>query len=165
MAAQIKSRPRISPPFLRAVRVIVPAATHLMNRRLDLLFRYRIPVYLWAIIIVLFSILPVQVSPQKFIFLFIEIPHIDIIGHFMVYMVLGLLMARALRGHYQDLSWPKIIIFSFLICTVFGIINELCQYFIPTRVLEYPDMIANAAGALAGCLFFERIKRLKIWQR
>lgn len=78
----------------------------------------------------------------------------DKFGHFTVYSLLAFL------GLY-DVTKSKIAfsfytyIYVWLAATAFGFAMEWSQYFFtPDRCFEYPDMLANALGALLGVLAF-----------
>jgi len=78
----------------------------------------------------------------------VSIPHpIDWIGHFSMYAILGGLIARvgAFRG------WPvKRLVIVALIVSVGGALDEVHQYFIPGRDMEFGDWVFDTLGAAAG---------------
>ena len=84
--------------------------------------------------------LPQDEDPTKF-----HIPHADKIVHFGIFFILSALIC--LEKKFLTFSDKTKIV---LITTLYGIIIELIQYFIPWRGFDYYDMFADFAGALAG---------------
>lgn len=46
----------------------------------------------------------------------------------------------------------KVLIFSFIFSVLYGVSDELHQYFVPNRLCDLYDVLADAAGAAAGLL-------------
>jgi VanZ family protein len=44
----------------------------------------------------------------------------------------------------------KVMILSFLFTVLYGVSDEIHQFFVPNRLFDFYDMLANAAGAAAG---------------
>jgi VanZ family protein len=71
-------------------------------------------------------------------------------AHFGAYAVLGALMARALAGGAWDgYTWPKAAV-AWALAAAYGATDEWHQAFVPGRVLELGDWMADVAGAAAG---------------
>ena len=101
---------------------------------------------LWGFLLISLSLMP---GGQGNVLLF-GIPHIDKIGHFGIYAIWCFLILYAWRGNSQ-LSEMKRIRLTFLFATLAGVMLEFGQATITMgRSFEVTDMIANAAGALAG---------------
>jgi len=74
----------------------------------------------------------------------------DKIGHLILYAGLGWLVAREIQ-HYGVGSSRLILIGSAIFCLLYGITDELHQYFVPGRSAEIGDLLADTAGGfLAG---------------
>ncbi|MEM5832319.1 MAG: VanZ family protein, partial [Candidatus Aenigmatarchaeota archaeon] len=65
--------------------------------------------------------------------------------HLIEYSVLGFLFYKAKRN----------VLFSFIICSSYGVINEIYQIFIPNKFFSFSDIIANSIGSLIGILVFK----------
>lgn len=71
-------------------------------------------------------------------------------AHGLAYGLLGALVLRALA----DARWSGVTLgraaAAVLIATVYGVTDELHQWFVPGRVADVRDLTADAAGALVG---------------
>lgn len=69
-------------------------------------------------------------------------------AHFVVYFVLAFCVAQSLKFYVHR----RRILFSaaWAIAAVYGIADEIHQYFVPGRVMAVSDMLINAVGAAAG---------------
>ncbi len=92
-----------------------------------------------------------------------EIPHIDKIVHFLMYLVLSLSLARALTGKIREtVSWTRYsrrLIFCILCIFIFGAIDEWHQQFVPGREMSLADWFMDALGALLGALLTIQYRR------
>lgn len=69
----------------------------------------------------------------------------DKLGHFIAYATLCIFSLRSLK-----LEQKRSVLYILLGVVCYGILMEVGQYFIPGRHFSEMDLIANAAGALAG---------------
>lgn len=69
--------------------------------------------------------------------------------HALLYAGLGFLCARALAGGWSGVSL-KTVVFTVLFATLYGVSDELHQYFNPPRNVEALDVLADAVGGGAG---------------
>ena len=69
-------------------------------------------------------------------------------AHFTVYFVLGFCVANSLKYHVKNKK--SLFAMAWGIAALYGVFDELHQYFIPGRVCSVRDMLINAAGAMAG---------------
>lgn len=74
----------------------------------------------------------------------------DKVGHALAYAVLGALLTLA-----TGRVWAAV-----LIAALFGVTDEIHQYFVPGRYSEALDVVADTAGALIGALFVAFLSRL-----
>ncbi|MDP8258633.1 MAG: VanZ family protein [Candidatus Aadella gelida] len=113
-----------------------------------------VPSILWALIILMFSTLPLD---GKFPLL---VGNFDKLAHFCEYLVLSALI---LRGSYRTWGHPmaKNIAFALISACVYGIVMELIQAFIPGREMELQDILYNLSGAIFGIM----LGRLMLWQK
>ena len=100
---------------------------------------------IYALIVAVFSAIPVSNSTMSKLFSF------DKILHSVAYTVLTILtcICFAKRKHYLKLA--------LIYCFLYGIILELFQNFIPYRVFEYQDIFFNFSGCLLGIVIFKYI--------
>ena len=82
----------------------------------------------------------------------------DKLLHFMAYALLGILFYRA----YDTLTLKdnhKLLIFiSIASATLYGISDEIHQYFVPSRYAEMADVVANTIGSICGVYLYHRWK-------
>ncbi len=102
--------------------------------------KYYIPVIVWAVLIITVSSIP-YLGPPPFQFTWS-----DKVEHFIEYSFLGFFMAYALaKTRPRPLFWVAVII-----CGAYGIIDELHQLYIPGRVCDPFDALADILGGAAG---------------
>jgi len=75
--------------------------------------------------------------------------------HFVAYGLMGILFYRA----YQTLRLKNyrqmLIFFSIVSASVYGISDEIHQYFVPGRNADLFDVVADILGAICGALFYQ----------
>ena len=116
------------------------------------LVRYWLPPFLYAALIFFLSSLPGKEYPYPFF-------SADKLVHVVEYAILGYLVARAFGYELHD----KKILFvrSFSICVLYGISDELHQWFVPNRVVSVMDILADSAGSVLGIgIYFKQRKVL-----
>jgi VanZ family protein len=105
---------------------------------------YLYPV-LWLLFVTGLSVMPSVALPQFNLF------STDKLAHFFVYFVLCLLMLYGWRGVRENAPSLLIVCAAVALSALYGSLMEWVQYaFVPGRMYELDDMIANAAGAVAG---------------
>ena len=87
----------------------------------------------------------------------------DKLKHFIAYFILAILLG--LNLHFQD-KWKSIsinyLIYTFIICTTYGVLDELHQMLVPNRSAEFYDWLADLLGSTMGIiLVYFFIKFLK----
>ena len=75
--------------------------------------------------------------------------HLDKLGHFALYAVLGLLMLRAAATARPA---PRIVLSVLTVASLFGAADEWHQRFIPGRSQDAADWLADTLGAGSGVL-------------
>jgi VanZ family protein len=80
--------------------------------------------------------------------------HADKIAHAVAYAILALLFCRALRS-----PTAKALVLTAVLCTAYGILNEMQQSLIPGRETSGWDALANAVGASVATALWARIGR------
>ena len=81
----------------------------------------------------------------------------DKIEHLLAYFVLSILLQLTLhfQNKYKFLK-VKSGLYSFLICSLYGILDELHQYLIPGRYCDLLDMLANFIGITFGIILVNK---------
>lgn len=105
--------------------------------------RFWLPVYLYAIIIFIFS----SISQPPVIFTF---RHSDKFFHFIEYFIFGFLLIRAFKNSSFKLTALETRFLVVLIGFIYGITDEIHQYFVEGKVVATSDMIFDGIGALLG---------------
>ncbi len=119
------------------------------------------PVFIWAIILFVLSAVPGNVFPE--IKSFWDWLGPDKIVHLIFYGILCFLLMQSFSMHYELSLYPySIIIGTFFIGTIFGLIIEVMQNFVFTGRNGNPfDFIANMIGCILGIIAFWFIRRKK----
>jgi VanZ family protein len=91
-----------------------------------------------------------------------DVRFLDKFMHFFAYGLLGVLFYRA----YETLPLKKfknlLIFISIASATLYGISDEIHQYYVPARHADLMDVIANAIGSVCGVYLYSRWKNRKI---
>jgi len=104
----------------------------------------------WGFFILVGSILQPGSSPQG---IFLKIPHLDKLIHFVFYFVLCWLLIRAKRGKFQQgTNLIRVYCNSFLVAVGYGFCIEIIQYFISWRSFDWLDVLANSLGAITAAI-------------
>jgi VanZ family protein len=86
---------------------------------------------------------PTVPLPERF-------PHQDKVFHFLAYWILGFLLAHAAsRGGTKRRFW-----FAFSCAALYGVSDEIHQYFVPGRDASVGDWVADAIGAWFGAYLY-----------
>ena len=83
----------------------------------------------------------------------------DKTAHFLIYGALGASMMRALAGG-RAAAMPAILA-AIVLTTLYGVSDEIHQYFVPPRTPDILDVAADAAGACAGAIAVTVLARLR----
>ena len=112
------------------------------------LFRYWFPLIIYCILIFLQSSFPSIESVP-------ELPYSDKLLHFCAYAVLGALFFRAYKTLRVRNRLNLLIMFSILSSSLYGISDELHQYFVPSRSAEWMDIFADVLGSVFGVFIYQ----------
>lgn len=74
----------------------------------------------------------------------------DVSAHVFVYAVLGVLVLRALANARWSGVTIQMIGWTFVVTVAYGISDEFHQRFVPGRMAEVRDLLADMVGALIG---------------
>ena len=86
-----------------------------------------------------------------------ELPYIDKLLHFFAYAVLGALFLRAYKTLRIKRNHILLLILSILSSALYGISDELHQYFVPYRSAEWMDIFADIFGSVFGVFIYQFI--------
>jgi len=112
--------------------------------------KYWLPVIAYAAAIFIFSSIQ---KPPKALELF---PYLDKVLHIIEYAIFGFLMIRALCSLRSDKSILFLRIAAIGIVALYGLTDEMHQYFVPGRDMDIFDCLTNGIGALIGQAFFRK---------
>jgi len=106
-------------------------------------FYYWSPVIIYCALIFYMSSRPAPESIPK-------IAHLDKLLHAGAYALLSALFFRAYRTTRLGDKHPYVILLSILSAGLYGISDEVHQYFVPSRSADIHDVLANLAGSVIG---------------
>ncbi len=84
----------------------------------------------------------------------IEIPNIDKVFHFVGYFILGVLLTRAFVNTCDKANFKLVLLLSVLIASIYGVLDEFHQRFVPGRSPEIFDIFSDIIGSLLGSMLF-----------
>ena len=94
--------------------------------------------------------------PQQFEFKFV--PFRDKGIHFVEYGTLAALLVHAFRGSWANLRAPALFFAAWSVTVFWGLLDEIHQAFVPGRVADVRDVLADALGGLLGALIYVLIR-------
>jgi VanZ family protein len=80
-------------------------------------------------------------------------------AHVAAYAALGAALIRALASGQARLMTVMRVLIAAGLATAYGMTDELHQRFVPDRTPELLDLVADAAGGLAGAILFAGIAK------
>lgn len=101
---------------------------------------YHLPVILYAGVIITLSSIPNLKAPQ------IQIVELDKVAHFFEYAIFAFLTFRSVM--HISITITKSLLISALFLSLFALLDEYYQHFIPGRHLDLWDYITDVGGAL-----------------
>ena len=117
-----------------------------------------LPAIIFAVVIFIVSNGPMPDLPK------LGIQWEDKILHFIAYAFLGFSTILFIKANFQKLNKKQIIIWSIIITSIYGLSDEIHQYYVPGRYSEFLDWFADFLGACfsAGIFMFLKNKVVKI---
>jgi VanZ family protein len=110
--------------------------------------RYWLPLIAYCLCIIIQSHFPTPEAVPR-------LPFIDKLLHTGGYALLGVLFCRAYHFRWPQASQGLIGRASVLSAVLFGLSDEIHQYFVPLRSAEALDVLADAVGGFLGVLVFQ----------
>ncbi|MDA0986837.1 MAG: VanZ family protein [Bacteroidetes bacterium] len=106
---------------------------------------YHLPPILWAVLIYFASSLPkLNISLES---------GSDKLAHFIVFAIFCWLVDRSLKNNENIKLKFNTIYISILLTSLYGISDEIHQYFVPNRFSDVYDVVADFFGAVGYFLF------------
>ena len=109
---------------------------------------------LWGLTIAVLMLLPSDAFPES------KLLSYDKLAHIGVFAILSFLLCIAWLRKKND-HIEKRIIFPLIICLLYGSILEYMQQFVPGRMFDSYDFLANFTGGLVGVIIFSIFIRQK----
>jgi VanZ family protein len=125
-----------------------------LDKKLKNGLRYWLPLGAYCLAIFIQSSLP---SPD----MGLDFRFSDKLLHFFAYGLLGILFFRALGTLGLKQRIIRVMVLSILLSTLYGISDEVHQYFVPSRSAEVADAVADMLGSIAGTWIYFRLFGLK----
>ncbi|MBW1745742.1 MAG: VanZ family protein [Deltaproteobacteria bacterium] len=117
-------------------------------------------IYYWLPVIIYCLLIFIQSSyhsPEKIP----SLPHIDKVLHFFAYAILGVLFLMAFRTQRFKENINMVIMLSILSSSLYGLSDEVHQYFVPSRNADIMDFFADVMGSIFGVCVFKLIYSFK----
>lgn len=89
------------------------------------------------------------------------IPGLDKLAHLLIYLLLGLLFARAYRLSLPKSTHLSMFLLAALSATLYGASDEFHQAFVAARSADVLDWLADTTGGILGAVLYLRLK----WRR
>lgn len=112
---------------------------------------------LWGPVVLIMAVIYVQSSTSDPIGLPSAVS--DKAAHFLVYGVLGAALLRALASGRPPAMTSTRIVLATACAALYGLSDELHQAFVPGRMPELLDLLADAAGGAAGATLYAAVAR------
>ena len=113
--------------------------------------KYWLPVILWAIAIFIVSSFSRFPEPARKFYLFEDI---DKFYHALEYAIFAFLIARALKNAGSRELKNNFRLYAIIFAFIYGVSDELHQYFIPMRQMSAFDLLFDGIGACIGQFFY-----------
>jgi VanZ family protein len=125
-----------------------------MPTKLKTVLYYWFPLIIYCLAIYIQSDLPASEHIPTFEFS-------DKVVHFMAYALMGVLFYRAYQTLRIKNNLRLLVLISIVSATLYGISDEIHQYYVPFRDASISDAIANMLGAICGVYLYHRWVRHK----
>ena len=88
----------------------------------------------------------------------VGVSNFDKVLHAFEYCIFSILIFRALLVTNKNGVKNRIIFLAVLFSTLYGLSDEVHQYFVPTRQMSGIDLLFDFFGSFAGVLLYNKIK-------
>ena len=103
---------------------------------------YHLPVLLYAAGVIALSSIPNLSAPQ------IRIIAVDKIAHFLEYAIFAFLTFRSVSNINVRMRLQWIVLLSALFLSIFALLDEFYQHYVPGRHMDLLDFVTDVGGAL-----------------
>ncbi|MFO7708559.1 MAG: VanZ family protein [Desulfobacterales bacterium] len=86
-----------------------------------------------------------------------EVSHVDKLLHAGAYGVMAVLFYRTYRAGWPQAGRRALLWASVASAALFGLSDEIHQFFVPERTADPLDFLADAAGAFLGAALYQRL--------
>ncbi|GHE58928.1 VanZ family protein [Roseivirga thermotolerans] len=107
------------------------------------------PARVWGTIVAVLMLLPQDSFPESKLLSYDKLAHLGVFFIFSILVLSGYQLQGKLES--KETNYKKL---SLTICLVFGAILEILQQWIPGRMADIYDLLANFLGALFGVIVF-----------
>ena len=121
-----------------------------MTKRYKNFLYYWFPVIIYCFLIYLQSSYP---SPDSLP----NLPYLDKLIHLAAYALLGILFFRAYMAQSFKDNIKLVMILSIVSSSLYGVSDEIHQYYVVSRSAELMDVLADIIGSLCGVFVYQLI--------
>lgn len=130
-----------------------------INARFKNFLFYWLPIFIYCLLIYIQSSYP---SPEEVP----QLPYIDKVLHFAAYALLGALFLRAFKTLPIKDNIRLITILAITLSSLYGISDEIHQYYVPYRNADIMDALADIIGSIFGVYIYhffwlERLRKAR----
>jgi len=119
------------------------------TKTVKLFIYYRLPIIIYCILIFFMSSRP---APETIP----ALPHMDKLLHLIAYTVCGALFLRAFSTFPIKNNF-KLVIISILASGLYGLSDEVHQYFVSSRSADIMDFFVDVIGSICGVLLYQSV--------
>ena len=109
-----------------------------------------VPLIIYCVFIFIQSGLPVPFDMP-------DVSHFDKLLHLGGYGVMGILFYRTYLAGWPQAKKRRLIWASVISTALYGLSDEIHQYFVPERSADLLDWVADAAGGVLGAVVYQRL--------
>lgn len=120
---------------------------------------HHLPWQLYIVVIFVISSIPGSRFPE------IQFNMADKVVHFIIFGILGLLLARSMVVSQNTFCRTNYVIVSIMIGIGYGLIDEWHQAYVPGRYASVSDWVADGLGIIVSVLLFWWWKSRKLRER
>jgi len=118
--------------------------------RINLFLYHRLPVIIYCALIFYLSSRPAPEAIPEF-------PHLDKLLYLSAYMACGALFLRAFRTFSIGANLKLVLMLSITASGLYGLSDEIHQYFIPCRSADFMDFMADIIGSICGVFIYQML--------
>ncbi|MFT7036511.1 MAG: VanZ family protein [Cyclobacteriaceae bacterium] len=109
---------------------------------------------LWGIILAVLMLAPQDAFPESELLGYDKLAHLGVFAIFSITLLFGSKLKHRKRKLDNQIRKN-----AFILSVVYGIILESLQYFVPGRMVDIYDLLANTLGAIVGVILFSTFNK------